>query len=148
MKLNQNTNISLQENTNWKYCLQSDGHLSRPQCIDLPGSTLELFAKLVEPVSVSDLWCAACMATVAYLCSWITQINTLTPCGDIDLGQHWFVAWQHQAITWTDVDFSSMEFCGIHLTTICSAWDINSWYMYEFENCIILKLRPHLPGAN
>ena len=35
--------------------------LSWSQCIDIPGSTLKLFAKLVEPVAVSDLWCAACM---------------------------------------------------------------------------------------
>ena len=42
-------------------------------------------------------------------------------CGKIDLGQHllrqWLGAWQHQAITWTNVDSSSVVFCGIPLTT-------------------------------
>ena len=36
-----------------------------------------------------------------------------------DLGQHWFrqwlVAWRHQAITWVNVDLSSVRSCGIHL---------------------------------
>ena len=44
----------------------------------------------------------------------------MTPHGDIDLGQHWLwwwlVAWWHQAkaITWTNVDLSSVRSCGIH----------------------------------
>ena len=46
----------------------------------------------------------------------------VTPYGNIDLGQHWFrkwlVAWRHQAITWTNVEFSSVSFCGIHLQTV------------------------------
>ena len=42
---------------------------------------------------------------------------------DIDLGhQHWFrqwlVAWEQQAITWTDVDFSKVRCCDIHLRAI------------------------------
>ena len=38
----------------------------------------------------------------------------MTPCGDRDLGQHWLrlwlVAWQHQAITWTNVDLLLVRF--------------------------------------
>ena len=30
-------------------------------------------------------------------------IIVMTPCGDKDQ-EHWLVAWQHQAITWTNVD--------------------------------------------
>ena len=37
----------------------------------------------------------------------------VTPCGVVDLGQHWFrcwlVAWRHQAITWTNLDLSSIK---------------------------------------
>ena len=37
-----------------------------------------------------------------------------TPYDDRDLGHHWLkqwlVAWQHQAITWTNVDFSSVKY--------------------------------------
>ena len=52
----------------------------------------------------------------------LTHCGLLTPYGDIDLGQHWirywFVAWRHQAITWTNVDFSSVRSIVIHLRTI------------------------------
>ena len=52
----------------------------------------------------------------------LTRWGLVTPYGDIDLGHHWLrqwlVAWQHQAITWTNVDLSSVKFCGIHLTMI------------------------------
>ena len=40
------------------------------------------------------------------------------PCHDANLCQHWFgqcfIAWWHQAITWTIVDFPLMRFCGIY----------------------------------
>ena len=56
--------------------------------------------------------------------TWMEMItcDIITPYGGIDLGQHWLrwwlVAWQHQAITLTSVDYSSKVFCGIHLRTI------------------------------
>ena len=38
----------------------------------------------------------------------LTHCGLVTPYGNIDLGQHllryWFVAWQHQVITWTNID--------------------------------------------
>ena len=44
----------------------------------------------------------------------------MTPYGDTDLGQlwlrQWLVAWRHQAITWTNVDLSSIRSSDIHLT--------------------------------
>ena len=46
----------------------------------------------------------------------------VTPYGDIGLGQHWFrwwlVAWWHQAITWTNVDLSSVSSSYLHLMLI------------------------------
>ena len=46
----------------------------------------------------------------------------MTPFDDIDMGQHWIrwwlVAWQHQAITWTNVDLSSVRSSYIHLMAI------------------------------
>ena len=46
---------------------------------------------------------------------------------DIVLGQHWrrswLVAWWYQAITWYNVDFSSVRSCGIYMSTIVSAQD-------------------------
>ena len=82
--------------------------------------------------------------------SWcdLTHWGLVTPYGNKDLVQHWFrqwlVAWRHQAITWTNVDLSSVEFCGMHLTTILLTVAI-----HEMSSKIIfLKLQPHVPGAN
>ena len=40
----------------------------------------------------------------------LTLCGLAKPYGDIDLGQHWlrqrFVAWQHQAFTWTNINLS------------------------------------------
>ena len=52
--------------------------------------------------------------------------NSLTHCGLVmlygDLDQYWLRwwldAWWHQAITWTNADFSSVRFCDIHLRAI------------------------------
>ena len=46
----------------------------------------------------------------------------MAPYGNVDLGQHWLrwwlVAWWHQAITWTSVDYWSVRPHGIHLRAI------------------------------
>ena len=46
----------------------------------------------------------------------------MTPYGDMGLGQHWLrlwlIAWQHKAITWTNVDLSSVMSLGIHLRAL------------------------------
>ena len=51
------------------------------------------------------------------LCSCYVQV---TPCGVTQFVQNWFsywlVAWGHRAITWTNVDLSSMWCFGIHMT--------------------------------
>ena len=43
----------------------------------------------------------------------LTHCGLVTPYGTSDLVQHWFrlwlVAWRHQAITWTNVDFLSLR---------------------------------------
>ena len=69
-----------------------------------------------------------------------------------DLGQHWLrqwlVAWWHQVITWTNVDLSSVEFCGIHLTTILLVALINVSNHEMSSKIIFLKLQPHLPGPD
>ena len=52
----------------------------------------------------------------------LTYCGLVMPDGDRDLGQHWLrqwiVAWRHQAITWTNVDWSSMKFSDIHIRAI------------------------------
>ena len=46
----------------------------------------------------------------------------MTPYGNINLDQRWLrqwlVAWRHQAITWTNVDLSSVRSSGVHLSAI------------------------------
>ena len=66
----------------------------------------------------------------------LTLCGLVVPYGDKDLGQHWFslVAWQHQAISWTNVDLSSVGFCGIHLRAIShtkNAHKLNPWQMFK-----------------
>ena len=45
----------------------------------------------------------------------LTHCDLVTPYGDKDLGQH---AWRHQAITWTNVDWSSVKSSDIHIRAI------------------------------
>ena len=75
----------------------------------------------------------------------------VTPFGDIDLGQHWLrkwlVAWRHQAITWTNVDLSSVRSSGIYLRAI--SYEIPQPPFIKFSLKITyLKLIWNLPGAN
>ena len=55
----------------------------------------------------------------------LTHCGPETPQGDKELSQHWLrqwlVAWRHQAITRTNVDLSSVRFCGIHRKTL--SWE-------------------------
>ena len=52
----------------------------------------------------------------------LTYRSLVTPYGDIDLGKklhmYWLVAWRHQAITWPNVDSSSVSSSDIHLRVI------------------------------
>ena len=57
--------------------------------------------------------------------------------GDIDLGQQWLRqwldAWQHQAIIWTNVDFSLVRVCGIHWRNFTARAHAALLY-YDLEN--------------
>ena len=54
-----------------------------------------------------------------FLMQKLPHCGLVMPYGDMDLGQHWLrqwlVAWWHQAITWTNVDLSSVTYSDIHL---------------------------------
>ena len=81
----------------------------------------------------------------------LRSFGLVTPYGNTDLGQHWLrqwlIAWQHLAITWTNVDLSSVEFSGIHVTTILLVALKVSIHEMSWK-IISLKSQPHLPGAN
>ena len=75
----------------------------------------------------------------------------MTPYGNVDLGQQWLGKWlgagRQQAITWTNVDFSSMWLCGTYPTLIL--WDVLKISIHKTNlKIILLKVLPHLPGAN
>ena len=81
----------------------------------------------------------------------LIHCGLVTPYGEIDLGQHWLrqwlVAWQHQAITWTNVDLSSGSSNDIHLRVISQ--DIpQPWNTYINLEIIFLKCYSNLPEAN
>ena len=52
----------------------------------------------------------------------LTHCGLLMPYDTIGLGQYWFrwclVAWRHQAINWTNIDWSVVSFCVTHLRAI------------------------------
>ena len=81
----------------------------------------------------------------------LTHSGLLMPNGDIDLGQHclryWFVARWHQAITWTNVDISFVRVWGIQLKVISQLVPKLLFHIMSLK-IILLRLLPHLPGAN
>ena len=63
----------------------------------------------------------------------------MTTYGDIDLGKHWLRqrlgAWQHQAITWTSVDLSSVRSSMCYLPKANFTGNAQDTYpRYEFKN--------------
>ena len=80
----------------------------------------------------------------------LTHCGEVTPYGDIGLGQHWLrywlAAWQHQAITCTNINFSLVWFCCIDLRAI-SQWVPKLPFCIMHLKNMLLKLLPHLPEA-
>ena len=77
------------------------------------------------------------------------DINSLWPSDAI--WWHWFrswlVAWQHQAITWTNVDLSSLRSRDVHLTAISLEISQPSVTKISLKS-IFLRIYWNLPGAN
>ena len=50
----------------------------------------------------------------------LTHCGLVIPYGNIDLGQHWlmYLAWWHQAVTWTNVDLAALRSSTIHVLAI------------------------------
>ena len=99
------------------------------------------------PVYLQISWAGGIMVI-----STLTHRPLVTPYGDRDLGQlwprYWLVAWRHQAITWTNVDSSTLKsYNGIHPRAL--SWEdlkinTNKGRMkFEFS-----KSHPDLPGTN
>ena len=95
------------------------------------------------------MWCMECMFEYSTI---LTQCGLVTPYGDRDLGQHWLwqwlVAWRHQAITWTNVDLSSLKPSDFHLRTIWPEILSHQSLKYFSVKITHLKFYSNLPGAN
>ena len=91
-----------------------------------------------------------CTPYYCLLCE-LTHWGLVTPFGDIDLGQHrlrwWLDALRHQAITWTNVDLSSVRSTVIHLRAISSEVPQPPFAKVSLK-ITYLKLNWNLPGAN
>ena len=82
--------------------------------------------------------------------SFLTHCGLVTPYGDSDPGQHWLrywlVSWRHQAITWTNVDLSSLRSNDVHLRAISleisvTKISLNFFFFFSF------LFHWNLPGA-
>ena len=75
----------------------------------------------------------------------------MTPYGNRDLGQHWLRqwldAWRHQAITWTNADFSSFKSSDIHIRAISQEMPQSSITKILLK-ITYLKFYWNSPGAN
>ena len=69
---------------------------------------------------------------------------------DIDVGKHWLMQWLdvewHQAITWSNVDQSSVRSCGIHLRAMSEKMLMISIFDMSIEIADSM-LQLHLPGV-
>ena len=81
----------------------------------------------------------------------LTHCGLVAPHDDMDLSQHWLrqwlAAWLHQAITWTNIDFSPLGSNNIHLWTISPEIPQPTLTKITFKT-IYLQFHSHLPGAN
>ena len=81
----------------------------------------------------------------------LTHCGLVTPYGDRDLGQHWLrkwlVAWQHQAITWTNIDWSSVMSSDNHIRAISHKMPQPSITKIHLK-ITYLKFNSNFSGAN
>ena len=81
-------------------------------------------ANLSSSFIAVDTWMYAKMCKIYRSClvSALNNCGFVTPYSDIELEQHWvrlwLVAWRHQAITWTNIDLSSVKSCALHLRAL------------------------------
>ena len=84
---------------------------------------------------------AGLMITTASL----THSGLVTPYGDKGLGQHWlYYSWRHQAITWTNVDWSSVKSRIRAISQEMPQPSITELYL----KITYIKFHSNLPGIN
>ena len=92
-----------------------------------------------------------CLVEVAWGPIDLTHCGLVMPYGDRDLGQHWLrswlVAWRHQAITWTNVDWSSVKSSDIDIMAISQEMP-QAPITKICLKIACLKFHSNFPGAN
>ena len=131
----------------WKFCFQTTQSL----CFDSGFSSVHYGNKLNQccttvhiPKEINVMkWYLSMKFNKLIVVRW--------PYSDIDLGQHclryWIVACWLQAITWTNVDLSSVRYCIIHLRAISQMIPQPS-IMKISLTMTYLKFHLNLPGVN
>ena len=139
----------------------------QPQCVwhMLPKDSIYLYTLLTGKISIflvtmrserspvgrrtpeQTWWLVAddnfnCMVLNFYICKYVWWHRSGST-----LALVWPFAWQHQVIIWTNIDFSSVRFCTIHLNAI-SKWVTKLIFCIMSSKIILLKLLSHLPEAN
>ena len=112
--------------------------------IDHPGAVQDMEARHGTVSGWMDV-------KLAQYTGWLVKNKAGNKSGNIGLGQHWLrwwlVAWWHQAVTWTNVDLSSVEFWCTHLWPILQEVLQISIHKINFKNALV-KLFPCVLGAN
>ena len=102
-------------------------HNKNPMLIYFSSLSLQLGA-LMEFSKLHNEILGACMVSQGHNES--THCSLVEPYGNKDMDQHWvnlwLVAWWLQAITWTNVDLSSVWSQGIHLICYEQIWRYQS----------------------
>ena len=81
----------------------------------------------------------------------LTHFGLVTPYGDRDLGgnwlRSWLFAWQHPAIVWTNVDWSSVKSSDIHMRAISQEMPQSSITKTSLK-ITYMKFHSNFLGAN
>ena len=98
-----------------------------------------------------NIWICQALVLHSHACDLKTHCGLMMPYGDKNLGQHWLrwwlVAWRHQVITWTNVDWSSVKSSDIHIRAISHEMPQSSITKICLK-ITCLKFHSNFPGAN
>ena len=91
------------------------------------------------------------VSTFYWICCTSTQWGLVMPYSVGDLCQHWFrqrlVAWRHQAITWTNVDWSLVKYSDLNIRALSQEMPQQSVIKIHLK-ITYLKFHSNFPGAN
>ena len=106
---------------------------------------LQFYPILFDTFSCQALWCYSIINAIGLFtgcCATLRSSDAIWRHRSGSTLAQWLVAWRHQAITWTNVDLSSVRSCSIHLRAIIkhNVFVILShtiWYFF-MPGCLML----------